>query len=53
MTRMELEAMMKADPNDIMTWNGSTRTVAEHLCAILKGEGTPYEPPAEPQATPR
>jgi hypothetical protein len=49
MNRMELEAMMTADPNELMTWNGSTRTVAEHLRAILKGEGVPYEPPAEPQ----
>jgi hypothetical protein len=50
MNRIELEAMMKSDPNEIMTWNGRTRTIGEHLRAILKGEGAVVEP-AQPAQT--
>jgi hypothetical protein len=52
MNRIEIEAMMKADSNDLMTLNGVTRTIGEHLRAILKGEGVPYEPAPEPQGAP-
>jgi hypothetical protein len=39
MNRIEIETLMKTDGNQILTLNGKTRTVAEHLGAIFKGEG--------------
>jgi hypothetical protein len=50
MNRIELEAMMKSNPNELMTWNGRTRTIGEHLRAIFKGEGAVVEP-AQPAQT--
>jgi hypothetical protein len=50
MNRMELEAMMKSNPNELMTWNGRTRTIGEHLRAIFKGEGAVVEA-AQPAQT--
>jgi hypothetical protein len=50
MNRIELESLMKANPNEIMTWNGRTRTIGEHLRALFKGEGAVVE--AAPQAGP-
>jgi hypothetical protein len=54
MNRIELEALMKADSNEMLTLNGRTRTVAEHLGAIFKGEGAVVTtaPPAQQPGQP-
>jgi hypothetical protein len=44
LNRIELEAMMKANPNDLMLWEGRTMTVAEALGRVLKGEGMEVAP---------
>ena len=46
MSRIELEAMMKANPNDLMLWDGRTMTVAEALGRVLKGGGVEVMPVA-------
>jgi hypothetical protein len=50
MTRMEMQALMTANPNDIMThpFTGKPATVAEVLGAILRGEGAAVAP-VQPQ----
>jgi hypothetical protein len=50
---IELEAMMKANPNDLMIWDDRVMTVAEALGRVLKGgdgvEVTPVAPaPGQP-----
>ena len=46
MTRIEIEAMMKANPNDLMLWDGRVMTVAEALGRVLKGDGVEVTPVA-------
>jgi hypothetical protein len=54
MNRMEMQALMTANPNEIMAhpFTGKPATVAEVLRAILRGEGAavhPTSPPAQAQ----
>jgi len=44
LNRIELEAMMKANPNDLMRWDGRVMTVAEALGRVLKGDGMEVSP---------
>jgi hypothetical protein len=46
MNRMEMQALMSANPNDIMAhpFTGKPATVAEVLRAILRGEGAEIAP---------
>jgi hypothetical protein len=44
LNRIELEAMMKADGNDLMVWEGRVMTVADALGRIMKGEGMEVAP---------
>lgn len=46
MNRIEIEAMMKANPNDLMLWDGRVMTVAEALGRVLKGDGVEVTPAA-------
>jgi hypothetical protein len=46
LNRIELEAMMKANPNDLMLWDGRVMTVAEALGRVLKGDGVEVAPAA-------
>jgi hypothetical protein len=46
LNRIELEAVMKANPNDLMLWDGRTMTVAEALGRVLKGDGMEVSPAA-------
>lgn len=58
MTRMEMQALMQADSNDIMIhpFTGKPATIAEVLKAILRGEGAavlPVSPqPGQPGYSP-
>jgi hypothetical protein len=42
--RIALEAMMKADGNDLMVWDGRVMTVADALGRIMKGDGMEIAP---------
>jgi hypothetical protein len=44
LNRIELEAMMKANPNDLMLWDRRVMTVAEALGRVLKGDGMEVSP---------
>jgi hypothetical protein len=44
--RIALEAMMKADGNQLMVWEGRVMTVADALGRIMKGEGMEVSPAA-------
>ena len=46
LNRIELEAMMKAKPDDLMLYDGRVITVAEALGHIMRGEGAEVAPPA-------
>jgi hypothetical protein len=58
MNRMEMQALMTADPNEIMThpFTGKPATVAEVLKSILRGEGAAVVPvqhqPGQPGYSP-
>jgi hypothetical protein len=58
MNRMEMQALMTADPNEIMAhpFTGKPATVAEVLRAILRGEGAAVHPtspqPGQPGYSP-
>jgi hypothetical protein len=51
MTKLEMQALMTADPNEIMAhpFTGKPATVAEVLGAIIRGEGAEIAP-VQPQA---
>jgi hypothetical protein len=46
LNRIELEAMMKADGNALMLWEGRVMTVAEALGRVLKGDDMEVSPAA-------